>query len=86
MREIEALKGANNRQMSRPGTASVEVAQLRQERDSLTIEVKNLKAQISQQNESMKGMLAQGNSSAGPSSGNQKALASKVKHYEAMLK
>jgi hypothetical protein len=29
MREIEALKGANNRQMSRPGTASVEVAQLR---------------------------------------------------------
>jgi hypothetical protein len=41
MREIENLKGSNK--MSRPGTASVEVAQLRQERDSLFIEVKNLK-------------------------------------------
>jgi hypothetical protein len=33
----------------------------------------------------MKDMLSQGNGPAGPSSGNNKQLASKVKHYEAML-
>jgi hypothetical protein len=45
MREIENLKG-NQHIMSRPGTASVEVAQIRQERDNLMIENKNLKATI----------------------------------------
>lgn len=33
----------------------------------------------------MKGMLSQG-SSAGPSSGNNKAMASRLKQYEVMLK
>ena len=85
MREIENLKGTQQRVMSRPGTASAEVGQIRQERDNLMIENKNLKSQIAQQNSSMKDMLSQGQGPAGPSSGNNKALASKVKHYETML-
>ena len=50
------------------------------------IENKGLKQQIAQQNASMKDMLSQGNGPAGPSSGDTKALASKVKYYEKMLK
>jgi hypothetical protein len=45
MQEIESLKGNQgngNAVLSRPGTASAEVAQVRQERDKLLMETKNL--------------------------------------------
>ena len=48
LREVEQLKG-NQQALSRPGTASAELAEIRAERDRLLIEVKNLKAQIAEQ-------------------------------------
>lgn len=46
LQEIENLKGNQQQILSRPGTASQEVAQLREERDRLLAEARNNKQQI----------------------------------------
>ena len=50
LQEIEALKG-NQAALARPGTASAELAKVRQERDALKIENQALMKQINNQNE-----------------------------------
>jgi len=99
-REIEALKGNQSRALSRPGTATAEVAALREdiervrrekdeikaERDQLAIENRSLQSQIAQQSSQVKGLLGTGSpASAAPTSGQTKALQGKLKHYEKAL-
>ena len=77
-REIEALKGNQSRALSRPGTATAEVAALREdvervrrerdeikaERDQLAAENRSLQNQIQQQSNQVKGFL--GNNAQAP--------------------
>ena len=63
--EIEALKGQGvaAAALQRPGTASAELAQARNERDKLLVENKTLQNQLAQSNQQLKEMLKSGQAS-----------------------
>ena len=71
MKELEYLRG-NPTALSKPGTASADLTQLRKERDALL-----------EENKKMRGML--NDESAGPQSGNTKYLRNKIFHLEKTL-
>ena len=86
LEEIENLKG-NQQHLSRPGTASAELAEIQRERDQLKIENKNMMKQIQDLNNQIKKLMEQDQAAAaqpapgggGPNDQQVRQLTAKVK-------